>query len=58
MTPPETLKELDALIRNLEETAETIEQESADFPAVHRNIRRIRAGIKMLQLNVSDLLEL
>jgi hypothetical protein len=57
MTPPETLKDLDALIRNLGRTAETIERESTDFPAVHRNIRRIRASIKMLQLNVSDVLE-
>jgi hypothetical protein len=58
MTPSKPLKDLDALIRDLERTAETIEQESADFPAVHRNIRRIQASIKMLRLNVSDLLEI
>lgn len=53
-----SLADLDGLIRELKRAAEAIEENSADFPAVHRNIRRVLAGIKMLELNVSDISEL
>ncbi len=43
-------------ISKLKETAEKLKDMGSDFPAVERNIRRILASIKMLELNVSDLI--
>lgn len=39
----------------LKKTAENLKGLGSDFPAVDRNIKRILASIKMLELNVSDL---
>lgn len=57
MTQQNPLHHLNGLISELKRTAEAIERDSADFPTVNRNIRRVQASIKMLELNVSDIAE-
>jgi len=52
------IKEMDAKIKALKKSAEELRAMAGDFPAVYRNTSRILAGIKMLELNLSDLLDL
>ena len=52
------LKEIDARIQTMKKAAEELGQAGKDFPAIARNIVRISAGIKMLEINVSDVVEL
>jgi hypothetical protein len=52
------LKEIDSKIQSLKKTAEELKQMGEDFPALYRNISRILASIKMLELNVSDVVEM
>ncbi|MDP2643688.1 MAG: hypothetical protein Q8P24_01995 [Desulfobacterales bacterium] len=54
----EVLKKMGAGIADLRKAAESLEQNSADFPAVHRNVKRILASVKMLEINVSEVLDL
>jgi hypothetical protein len=49
------LKELDSKIQSMKKTAEELKKLGEDFPALHRNVSRVLASIKMLELNVSDL---
>ena len=42
-------------IRTIESTARELEEFGRDFPAVQKNVIRILACVKMLELNVSDL---
>jgi len=44
-------------ILSLRKTAEELKQSTGDFPALARNTARILASIKMLELNLSDVLE-
>jgi len=48
------LKELDSKIRSMKKTAEELKQMGEDFPALYRNVSRLLASIKMLELNISD----
>ena len=48
------LKELDSKIQSMKKTAEELKQMGEDFPALYRNISRVLASIKMLELNISD----
>ena len=48
------LKELDSKIQSMKKTAEELRQMGEDFPALYRNISRVLASIKMLELNISD----
>ena len=52
------LEKIDAEIHRLKSAAEKIERMAVDFPALSRNSTRILAGIKMLELNLSDLVAL
>jgi hypothetical protein len=52
------LKEIDRKIQSLKKTAEELKQMGEDFPALYRNISRVLASIKMLELNVSDVAEI
>ena len=52
------LKKLDTKIQLLKKTTEELNQLSKDFPAIARNTIRILASVKMLEINVSDLIEL
>ena len=56
--PQIDLNEIDAKIQIMKKTAEELAREGENFPAIARNIVRISAGIKMLEINISDLLEL
>ena len=57
MPPKVDLKELDEKIQALKKTAEELKRMGRDFPAVGRNIARVLASIKMLELNVSDIMK-
>jgi hypothetical protein len=49
------LKELDTKIQSMKKTAEELKRMGKDFPALYRNMSRVLASIKMLELNISDL---
>ena len=51
------IKEMDARIKALKKSAEELRAMAGDFPAIYRNTSRVLAGIKMLELNLSDLLD-
>ncbi len=52
------LKEIDTKIRVMKRTAEELSRLGNNFPAIARNIVRILASIKMLEINICDLVEL
>ena len=58
MGPKIDIKKMDVKIQLLKKTADELNQLSKDFPAVARNTVRILASVKMLEINVSDLVEL
>ncbi|RTZ95794.1 MAG: hypothetical protein DSY90_12285 [Deltaproteobacteria bacterium] len=45
-------------IGQLRETAEALQKMGKDLPAVDKNISRLLASVKMLELNINDLVEL
>jgi hypothetical protein len=51
------VKALDAKIKELRKTAEAIKELGGEFQAVKRNINRVLASTKMLEINVCDALE-
>ena len=52
------LQELNEKIQNIKKIAEELTGIGEEFPALYRNSRRILASIKMLELNISDLVAL
>ena len=52
------LTEIDAKIQAMKKTAEELAQAGKNFPAIARNIVRISAGIRMLEINISDIVGL
>ncbi|UCD82565.1 MAG: hypothetical protein JSW26_14395 [Desulfobacterales bacterium] len=52
------LKKINDKIRVMKRTAEELNRMGENFPALARNSIRILASIKMLEVNVSDLVEL
>ena len=52
------LNRIDDKIQLLKKTAEELNQLCQDFPAIARNTVRILASVKMLEINISDLIEL
>ena len=52
------LKEIDDRIRLMRKTAEELKQMGSNFPALDRNTARILAGIKLLEINISDMIDL
>lgn len=50
-----SIGEISAKVLSLKEAAQDIKSLSNDFPAVQRNISRIMASIKMLEINTVDL---
>jgi hypothetical protein len=56
--PQIDLNKIDAKIQMMKKTAEELAQAGENFPAIARNIVRISAGIKMLEINISDIVEL
>ena len=58
MMTPNDLKKIDEKIQVMKRTAEELSRMGEDFPALARNSVRILASVKMLEINVSDLVEL
>ena len=52
------IAEMDELIRRMRRCAEELKEKSGNIQAVERNVDRILANIKMLELNISDVKEL
>jgi prefoldin subunit 5 len=52
------IAEMDELIQRLRQGAEQLKEMSGEVQAVQRNVDRILANIKMLELNISDLKDL
>jgi len=52
------MEEMDDLIKRMRHIAEELKEKSGGIQAVDRNVDRILANIKMLELNVSDVMEL
>ena len=51
------LKEIDKRIQSMKKTAEELRQMADRFPALYRNTARILASIKMLEINISDIVD-
>ena len=58
MNPGIDLKKINAKIQLMKKTAEELNRIGENFPALARNTVRILASVKMLEINVSDLVEL
>ena len=58
MNAQNDIKKIYDKIRVLKRAAEDLNRMGDNFPALARNSTRILASIKMLELNVSDLVEL
>ena len=58
MNPRIDLNKIDAKIQLMKQAAEELNQIGENFPALARNTVRILASVKMLEINVSDLVEL
>ena len=52
------LKQIDEKIQVIKSTAEQLQRLGDSFPALARNSTRILASVKMLEINVSDLVDL
>ncbi|MEI9478664.1 MAG: hypothetical protein WCO26_19130 [Deltaproteobacteria bacterium] len=51
------LKKIDTRIKTIKKAAQELKELSGGIPAVDRNAVRILASTKMLEINISDLLE-
>ena len=52
------LSEINAKIQLMKKTAQELNRAGEDFPSIARNTSRILASVKMLELNISDFVEL
>jgi hypothetical protein len=52
------IEKIDHRISILKKAAEELAQMGDEFPALKRNTARILASIKMLEINVSDIIDL
>ena len=52
------LHQLDSKIQLIKNTAQELKTLGAEIPAIDRNIVRILASVKMLEMNFSDLVQL
>jgi hypothetical protein len=52
------LKKIDTRIKAIKKAAEELKKECGGIPAVERNASRILASVKMLEINISDVLML
>ena len=58
MTQQIDLKKIHNKIQLMKKTAEELKRMGKNFPAIRRNSIRILASVKMLEINVSDVIEL
>lgn len=52
------IEKIDHNIKALKKTAEQLAQMGDDFPALKRNTTRILASIRMLEINISDIIDI
>jgi hypothetical protein len=52
------LEEIDRLIQSMKKAAEKAAEQAESFPALKKNVDRILASIKMLEINISDIITL
>jgi hypothetical protein len=52
------IKKLDTRIKAIRKAAQELKRSSGGMQAVDRNADRILASVKMLEINISDLLEI
>ena len=52
------IKEIDSKIKTIKSAAEELKRMSDSFPALGKNTSRIMASVKMLEINISDLIDL
>jgi ribosomal protein L29 len=50
------IEEMDAKIQEIKKAAKEIEKLGGDIEAVKKNLVRLRASTKMLELNISDVM--
>lgn len=58
MTTRVDIEKLDAKIRQLKQAALELSEMGSEFPAVKRNAARVLASIKMMEINVCDVVRL
>lgn len=51
------LKKMNDIILGMKQRADELKEIGSDFPALDRNLVRIRASLKMLEINISDVIE-
>jgi len=51
------LEEIDEKIQMMKEIAQELKEMGKNIPAMDRNLLRILASIKMLEINISDVLD-
>jgi len=54
---PTKLRKMDAHIKKIKRAAQELKELSGGLPAVDRNADRILASVKMLEINISDVLD-
>ncbi|MBS3906891.1 MAG: hypothetical protein KGZ49_07630 [Syntrophaceae bacterium] len=52
------LKKMDVRIKKIKKAAEELKELSGGIQAVDRNASRILASVKMLEINISDILDI
>ena len=52
------MNQINSKVQLMKKTAQELKHLGADFPALTRNLVRIEASLKMLEINISDLCEL
>ncbi len=52
------LRKIDTRIKTIKKAAQELKELSGGIQAVDRNAERILASVKMLEINISDLLDL
>ena len=58
MTQQKDLTEMDTKIQTMKKAALELQEMANQFPSVSRNLSRVLSSIKMLEMNVSDILDL
>ena len=51
------LNKMNDIILCMKQRADELKEIGSDFPALDRNLVRIRASLKMLEINISDMIE-
>ena len=52
------IRKMDTRIKAIKKAAQELKTLSGGIPAVDRNVERILASVKMLEINISDVLDL